>query len=66
MALFTLHPLSVTLATSFSVVLVIVLAGVEMLDAMRERSFRDAELNAPESLSSARARETARKRLPPT
>ena len=36
MALFTLHPLSVTLATSFSVVLVIVLAGVEMLDAARE------------------------------
>ncbi len=48
MALFTLHPLSVTLATSFSVVLVIVLAGVEMLDAMRERSFRDPEPTAPQ------------------
>ncbi len=49
MALFTLHPLSVTLATSFSVVLVIVLAGVEMLDAMRERSFRDPDPSAPQA-----------------
>ncbi len=45
MALFTLHPLSVTLATSFSVVLVIVLAGVEMLDAMRARG-----LGAPDAV----------------
>ena len=37
MALFTLHPLSVTLSTSFSILLVIVLAGVEMLDTLRHR-----------------------------
>ena len=43
MALFTLHPLSVTLATSFSVVLVIVLASVEMLDSLRERGFRASD-----------------------
>ena len=47
MALFTLHPLSVTLATSFSVVLVIVLTGVEMLDAVRERGFRVPDTTPP-------------------
>ncbi len=47
MALFTLHPLSVTLATSFSVVLVIVLAGVEMLDAMREGRLRGSDTASP-------------------
>ena len=49
MALFTLHPLSVTLATSFSVVLVIVLAGVEMLDAMRERGLRASDITSPQA-----------------
>ncbi len=47
MALFTLHPLSVTLATSFSIVLVIVLAGVELLDAARERGFRPSDVPSP-------------------
>ena len=49
MALFTLHPLSVTLATSFSVVLVIVLAGVEMLDAVRERGVRAPDTASPQA-----------------
>ena len=48
MALFTLHPLSVTLATSFSVVLVIVLAGVEMLDAMRARGLETPDAIPPQ------------------
>lgn len=47
MALFTLHPLSVTLATSFSVVLVIVLTGVEMLDSMRERGLKPSDAASP-------------------
>ncbi len=49
MALFTLHPLSVTLATSFSVVLVIVLAGVEVLDAMRERGLQASDTTSPQA-----------------
>ena len=48
MALFTLHPLSVTLATSFSVVLVIVLAGVEMLDALRQRGLETPDAIPPQ------------------
>ena len=49
MALFTLHPLSVTLATSFSVVLVVVLAGVELLDAMRDGSARASDTTSPQA-----------------
>ena len=49
MALFTLHPLSVTLSTSFSVLLVIVLAGVELLDAAREAGFRSPDASSPQA-----------------